>query len=251
MIRFLLGHHSRRLGLSLACAVLSGCSSPERDWRKAAAAGTIEAYEEFLSRHPEGELADQAKAAKEKLDFDRAVAANSVAGFEEFLHLYPEGLLTEAATVEIEKLNFQEAQLTGTVEAYERFLRDYPLGAHSQQAVEAIDTLLPARPVIGEVEVTSAKRDGCEARLAVSVAHRSDAFTRTKPWAEGGVLGSEGIYIAGEAEVEGVESQDANHSVVRVKANAMQFYTDYGCSGLWSVGFSLMGQERTVSVRFP
>src|SRR5882762_8878931 len=49
------------LTVTLLCA-MAACSREQQDWRSAEAADTIEAYGQFLERHPDSELATQARA---------------------------------------------------------------------------------------------------------------------------------------------------------------------------------------------
>ena len=57
---------SRRITLgvaTLAAGILLCCSSPEKELRKAREAGTTEALDAFLAKHPDGPLAEQARDA--------------------------------------------------------------------------------------------------------------------------------------------------------------------------------------------
>ena len=47
--------------VALLLSLLAGCSREQQDWRSAEAADTIEAYGHFIQRHPESELATQAR----------------------------------------------------------------------------------------------------------------------------------------------------------------------------------------------
>jgi outer membrane murein-binding lipoprotein Lpp len=66
----------------LATAMLAACSREKIDWKSAEAADTVESYDHFLDRHPDGELATQARARVAQLnedrDWKRAAAADTV-----------------------------------------------------------------------------------------------------------------------------------------------------------------------------
>ena len=47
---------------------LVGCATPKKDWEKAQRLNTIEAYEEFLQKHPDSEFAYKAKRKIEEID---------------------------------------------------------------------------------------------------------------------------------------------------------------------------------------
>ncbi|HEY8506990.1 MAG TPA: SPOR domain-containing protein [Steroidobacteraceae bacterium] len=92
--------------LLLLTTTLCACSPERRDWKSAEAADTIEAYHRFMSRHPQGELAAQARARiaqlTEKQDWERASAANTPLAYRQFLNLYPEGQFSQEARIRIE-----------------------------------------------------------------------------------------------------------------------------------------------------
>jgi outer membrane protein assembly factor BamD (BamD/ComL family) len=92
--------------LLLLCTALCACSPERRDWKSAEAADTIEAYNRFISRHPQGELAAQARTRivqlTEKQDWERASAANTPLAYRQFLNHYPEGQFSQEARIRIE-----------------------------------------------------------------------------------------------------------------------------------------------------
>lgn len=100
---------TRALAAAMSLAVVlifSACSREQRDWRTAQAADTIEAYGRFLERHPESQLAVQARARVEQLgeqrDWERAVATDTEAAYRRFLALHPSGKWSQEARIRIE-----------------------------------------------------------------------------------------------------------------------------------------------------
>jgi cell division septation protein DedD len=93
------------LGLT-ALLLIAGCSRERIDWKSAEAADTIQSYNRFLERHPDSELAPQARARMAQLtedkDWQRAVAANTVAAYEAFLQRHSAGKWAEEARIRIE-----------------------------------------------------------------------------------------------------------------------------------------------------
>jgi hypothetical protein len=243
---------STRMSL-LAVVVFTGallaCSSPERELRKAQAAGTVEALDGFLARHPSGPLADQAKGLKEQLLFDRAKAARSVAAYEEFLKAYPAGALATAARVGIEELHYGEAQAVGTIEAYEDFLRQHPQGTLREQVRQALDRLLPEAALILSAEVASTDPIRCAVHSKVVILHKSGVMSpETPPPVEAGMMNCMGTIGKSGIEVEQVVAQDANHTVLNVRSWSESGWAE--CRGTCTVRFSVMGQERVVSATY-
>jgi hypothetical protein len=96
------------LVFTLVCAFILGaigCSGEKAAWEEAQKAGTIQAYEEFLKTHPEGEFAASAKTRIGEIHLTAAEQANTVTAYEEFLKLHPDGDLAEKARAAIETLN--------------------------------------------------------------------------------------------------------------------------------------------------
>jgi cell division septation protein DedD len=87
-------------------ALLAGCSREKIDWKSAEAADTVEAYDRFLQRHPDGELAPQARARVAQLnedrDWQRATTTDTVSAYRAFLAQHENGKWAEEARIRIE-----------------------------------------------------------------------------------------------------------------------------------------------------
>lgn len=125
----------------LMITLFSGCATTEGRWKKAESLNTIEAYEEFLTKYPQGKFANEARTKIEELYFKRAIATNTVAGYEEFLKRYPQGKYVNEAHSRIEELYFERAKATNTIEGYEGFIKRYPQGEHAEKARLQIEEL--------------------------------------------------------------------------------------------------------------
>ncbi len=124
---------------AVALLVLAGCSREQQDWRSAEGADTMEAYGQFIERHPESELATQARTRigqlGEQRDWQRAGSADTADAYRQFLTQHPNGKWSQEARIRIE--NFS---LGGTPVAE-------PGAALAQPAREAQVTSSPAPPV--------------------------------------------------------------------------------------------------------
>ena len=231
----------------LAAGAMLACSSPEGELRKAKAAGTIEALDAFLARHPQGPLAEQAKEAKEQLAFDGAKAANTVAAYEGFLRLYPGGRLAPAAGMAIEELHFKEAEGVNTIAAYERFLHQHPQGARAQQAGLALDRLLPngTYATVGAAATDSAN---CTASFALTLLHQTGMLGSDVPAVTPGVMDCAGTIGSSGIEIERIDRPHPNHTVLHLKAYSTAGWG--GCRATCTVRFTVLGQERGVIVPF-
>src|SRR5579875_768831 len=80
------------IGLVLGLFLIA-CSSGEADWQKATTANTIDAYQDFLKKHPNGQHADEARSRIHTIEDDQAwmaaINADTQQGFEQYLHNEP------------------------------------------------------------------------------------------------------------------------------------------------------------------
>src|SRR5665213_2590426 len=98
------------LALSLALA-LAGCSHEGADWKSATAADTSEAYQQFLTQHPNSTNAVQARTRIQQLQEDRdwqaATAADTRDAYEQFLTQHADSKWAQEARIRIE--NFAQS----------------------------------------------------------------------------------------------------------------------------------------------
>lgn len=76
--------------LLLPLLLSTGCSRDARDYEKAQRTNTVEAYQEFIQKHPQSKFAAQAKAGVEELLLKAAEAKNTIADYRDFLKRYPQ-----------------------------------------------------------------------------------------------------------------------------------------------------------------
>lgn len=240
--------HPARLSVVVtifAAGAMLACSSPEKQLRKAKDAGTVEALDAFLAKHPEGPLADQAKDAKEELIFKGVKNGNTVAGYEDFLKRYPNGKLAGMALAAIEELHFRDAEVSGTIEAYDRFLNQHPKGAFAAKASQALERLLPGG-VYATVEVNSTEPERCTIHTTVTILHKTGAVTLDPPPSvepDTMVCGPEVGKTA--VAIEKIERRDPNHTLVGVKVSSASGWSE--CRGTCTARFLILGQEQVVT----
>ena len=112
----------------LVAALLSvtGCSSEKGDWEAAEVAGTLAAYRECLSRHPDGEYADDARAAALELeeveDWETALAGGDTALWRSYMEKWSESPRIRDAAAELATLQeLIEARQTIALSALQWF----------------------------------------------------------------------------------------------------------------------------------
>jgi cell division septation protein DedD len=129
------------LALPLALLlILPGCSAEKSDWQSAQSADTVEAYEQFISKHPQSALASEArertKQLAEEKDWEKASSIDTMDSYQAFLGKYPEGKWSEEARIRIE--NFSVLGVSPSAPA------DAPAAAAADAA--AADTTAAAAP---------------------------------------------------------------------------------------------------------
>jgi outer membrane protein assembly factor BamD (BamD/ComL family) len=106
-------HHPIRgalLGLA-AALLLAACSHEAADWKAAAAADSSEAYQQFLTQHPNSANAQQARARIQQIqeahDWQAATSADSREAYEQFVAQHPDSHWAQEARIRIE--NFAQS----------------------------------------------------------------------------------------------------------------------------------------------
>ena len=87
-------------------ALLTACSRTQQDWRVAQQAGTPQAYQVFVARHPDSELAGVARQRiaqlSEQAAWQQATRANTAAAYQDYLAKYPNGSWSQDARIRME-----------------------------------------------------------------------------------------------------------------------------------------------------
>jgi outer membrane protein assembly factor BamD (BamD/ComL family) len=125
-----------------AATLLVACSSAQTDWQTASASNTLNAYENFLQKHPNTTQAAAARGRIQKLEDEQAWAGaqqtNTVGAFQSYLQGHPRGSHAAEARDRIAAAErvaeWAGASAADTPEALQAFLEKYPQGAEADQA---------------------------------------------------------------------------------------------------------------------
>ncbi len=127
--------------LSLSAAI-TGCSSAQSDWTKAASDNTVPAYQTFIAAHPNDKHAFEAQAMILKLQdenaWQEAQHAGTNSAYESYLQQHAEGAhvaaAKEAMTAADRAAAWKSMQGQATAAGVQAFLQKYPTGAESDLA---------------------------------------------------------------------------------------------------------------------
>ena len=104
--------------LVVVLTALAACSREQQDWRSAEASDTVEGYGQFLQRHPDSELATEARTRvaqlSEDLEWQRAGSADSADAYKQFLAQHPNGKWAQEARIRIENYALGREGATST-----------------------------------------------------------------------------------------------------------------------------------------
>ena len=125
----------------VALVLASGCATTQKYWKAARLENSVEAYENFAAKYPNGPYADSVRLAIERLHYNMARKSNTLDSYGAFLSSYRDGVLADSARLAIERLDYKDAEVTNTVESYEAFLAVHPKGSFADNARLAIERL--------------------------------------------------------------------------------------------------------------
>ena len=103
----MLTFRARKLAIQAVFVFLVvACSREQQDWRSAEAADTVESYGQFLDRHPDSELATQARTRvaqlAEEREWKQASTTDTADAYREFLAQHPNGKWAQEARIRIQ-----------------------------------------------------------------------------------------------------------------------------------------------------
>lgn len=121
--------------------LLSSCDTAKRDWEKANKRNTVEAYHEFIRKHPKSEHISEADEKVEALIWERARKVNEIEAYEKYLSQYPEGKYVGEAKQKIEDTEWRTAKSIDSPEGYQRYVLKYPGGQFASQAKDRMGSV--------------------------------------------------------------------------------------------------------------
>lgn len=121
--------------LGLLAVLLTACATTQRDWDRASLANTTDSYQEFLSRHPTGALADTAPLRTEVLYYERAMTTDDTLAWKAYLAQYPKGRFSSEVRSRLEAYAFIHLGARPTLCEPRQYLDSFPDGAHREQVI--------------------------------------------------------------------------------------------------------------------
>lgn len=145
---------------------LLGCATTRKDWEKTQSLNTMDAYHEFLKKHPESPFTEE---ATEEIAWKTAQRTDTSESFRNFLSAHPMGKYEKEARGQLDIKDWEAAKKQDTPQSYRLYLDHHPKGRFDQEAKEAIQLktmLADCKPVskilANQIEQEVAKVCGIE-----------------------------------------------------------------------------------------
>ncbi len=142
-----------RIVIAIALLLVS-CSAEKSDWQATQSADTVEAYQQFIGKHPQSAMVSEArertKQLSEEKDWEKATGIDTADSYQAFVSKYPEGKWSEEARIRIENFNVLGAPATAA-----------PIAAAAPKAVG--ETAEPAKPANAGSAVVAAPKSATPA----------------------------------------------------------------------------------------
>ncbi len=117
-----------------------GAALPPDTW-KPRKDGTVEAYEAWIERHPDGPFVEDARDGIDDLRWAAAVSAGTELAAKQYLHDHPDGLHVKDARFVIEDLAYRRVMAAPAKAAWEKLLAEAPDGMYASEAKVQLDAI--------------------------------------------------------------------------------------------------------------
>ena len=179
-----------RAQLVIAISILLvSCSAEKSDWQAAQSADSVEAYEQFITKHPQSALANEARARTKQLaeekDWEKATSVDTADSYQAFLGKYPEGKWSEEARIRVENFNVLGAPANAAAAAA---VAAAPEAAKPAATAKPAEAAKPEAPKAAAPKPAPAAATAAAAKPAPAVkpANAAKPATAAKPAVAGG-----------------------------------------------------------------
>src|SRR5579859_7281525 len=165
-----------RIAVVILIAGLVACQPANYGWSQATTLNTIAAYQEYISKYPNGphvvDAQSRIAALQDDAAWNKAQAASTTEGYQEYLASEPNGAHAQAARDQItsneRSAAWHSAESGGTAQAFQDFLAKYSSGPEADSARNKLNTLFGFRAELGtarDSKLADRKRDALQKRF--------------------------------------------------------------------------------------
>jgi len=116
---------------ALAVLIIIGCASQKKMFNDAKEENSINGYQIFLQKYPEGKFSAEAQDNLISLEYNKAKTINTIDAYGDFLKNYPNCKYSTDAKKNIINIEFEKVKKQNSIAAYEKFLNKYPNSEHT------------------------------------------------------------------------------------------------------------------------
>lgn len=117
--------------LIFLCVIFQGCDFDKREWERANKKNTIESYQYYLQKYPEGNFVVQAQDKIEMIEWRNVQGSKTIEPYQKFIEHYPEGKYTTTAKSYLENLLYNAVLKEPSVDYLEYYFAEYPEGNYT------------------------------------------------------------------------------------------------------------------------
>ncbi len=146
--------------LAILSISLSFCAGSA--YRQAVQRDTIDAYQEFLDKHPDSKYSSQAKNRLEELMYEKAKSENTIAAYGNFLDQFPDSEHAEEFKELVHKLEYEEIIKSDDPQVYMDYMsqhEDSPYYDDAASRLKAIQANKQARLEASIIEQAKQNND--------------------------------------------------------------------------------------------
>lgn len=132
---------------STLCAVIIGLIMYSALWaddtayKKAVEQNTVKGYQEFLSRYPNSEFANDIQSRYDEIDYREAVRKNNENAYTKYLQEHPKSIYVDSVKAFVEEFAYDKAIRSSELAVCRKFMDDYPNSVHNQTIQKKIDKM--------------------------------------------------------------------------------------------------------------
>ncbi len=118
------------------------CAMEKSDFSKAERANSIEAFQAFIEKYPQGKLLPDAMKKIHQLAYESAKAKDSIQVYLDFQQKYPETEFTSTVNERIQELAYQVVKTKDSLHLYREYQAKYPESMFSREIDNRIESIL-------------------------------------------------------------------------------------------------------------
>jgi hypothetical protein len=102
------------------------CDKSKVEFEKVTKIGTIQVYQDFISKYPKSKFIQEATTILDSLNFQEVLKMDSIPFYEDFIVKNPMSAFVKNANSRVEEIRFEQVKKNDRIEEYQSFIDHYP-----------------------------------------------------------------------------------------------------------------------------